>query len=258
MRTTVRSLASLLLIFSAVYAPTGLAADQVIPTTPNPERCLKVGIYNDFGPTVGNIMIPILKRMYSLANLCMIPVGLPSMRSRRQLASGHLDAEMVRAPAGIEGMNGQAILVPQPIFRVSVLFTWRQSLEFDGSFKSLKGRAVGVLSGQRAARALVQRYTNNVTPLYNMKSAAKLLARRRIDVLISDGVGQAKFRRNFEKEHELLRFKVISNALVHHVLHVRHADKAEHLASALKSMIKNGELANLDAEHGLFPAEILP
>ena len=256
--TPMRQIFLLLSIFSAFVACTAIA--PISPAHANNNRegtpCLKVGVFSDFGKTASGIILPVLSRMYKIADLCMEPIFLPAKRSALQLADGDLDAEMVRVATDRGEAQNYSLLVPQAIFRVDVQFTWLNSTDFSGTFTDLKGRSVGVLSGQRAALDRLKPYTNKIVPLHNLKSVAPLLERGRIDILLSDGIGLADLRKDYTSDKTQLRHKVFAHRLVYHVLHKRHADKAERLALALKIMLQSDELSYFSKEYGLYPAEI--
>jgi len=222
------------------------------------KACLHVGIFSDFGKVATSVAIPILERMYSLAGLCMKPVYMPSNRSMRQLMSGVLDAEMVRAPAAIVHMNKQAVLVPQAMVNVSIQFTWVDGLDFDGTLKGLKGKSVGILSGMSTQRQQLAHYTDKITQLQNLNSVGDLLERGRIDVLISGGMAYFRLRDKLAAKGIQLHAKVFLQVPAYHALHVRHADKTKRLAAALKAMITNGEFAKFNPKLGLLPAAIEP
>lgn len=218
---------------------------------------MKVGVFSDFGPTSTNIIVPLLERMYELADLCIDPILLPSSRSAMQLKRGELDAEMVRVPTGIAATNDQVILVPQPIFVTNVQFTWVKGLDFNGTLQDVAGRSVGLLRGQHATRNRFEKLTNNLTLLPNLNSAADLLARGRVEVLVSDGVGHDELEKSLLALDKPLETKIFLQAVVYHVLQVRHTDKAERLASALKTMIKGGEISHLGNQYGLHAPPIV-
>jgi len=246
---------ALLLIGSA---PATSASPGYTAIQANAQICLKVGFFSDFGEVSTKIALPILNRMYDLAGYCMNAVYMPSNRSKILLQRGELDAEMARAPATVAQMNGQAILVPQPIMKVKIQFTWIDGLPFDGTLANAQNKTVGILRGLPTVHKHIEQYTKSVTLLQNLNSAGELLERGRIDMLVSGGIGYPQMRDNFAKRGIKLRAKSFLEIPAYHVLHYRHTAKAAAFAAALKYMIANGELKGINAEQGLLPAKILP
>lgn len=222
------------------------------------EKCLKIGMFTDFGEAVTDIAIRVLGRMYSLAGYCMEPVFMPSNRSMRQLMNGDLDGEMARAPNSVDQMGRQAISVPQPMMAVQIQFTWIDGLPFGGTVEDLRGRSIGLLRGLPTVQKYLAAYSDQITLLQNLKSAGELLKRGRIDMLVSGGIGYPKMREDFAKHGIKLRAKPFLEIPAYHVLHISHSEKVAALADALKHMIANGELKSINAEQGLLPAKILP
>jgi polar amino acid transport system substrate-binding protein len=243
----------ILLPFSVAISVT---AQQTPTINDDQPACLKVAMFSDFGETVSQIILPQLQRMYSLAGLCMKPVYLPSKRSSRQLLAGNIDAEMIRLRAAVTRSQGQGILVPQPIFITDMALSWIEGLEFDGSLEGLAGHSVGLLRGQLSIRERIEPYADNITLLQTLDSAAELLGRGRIDIIVSDGVTLSEIRNRCEAKNFTLISKSFMHVNIFHMLHIRHADKAERLALALRTMIVNGEMASFDAKYGLFPAKV--
>ncbi len=228
--------------------PISIAADE------NNTNCLKLGADDgiaDFHPLFENLVASIYRR----AGHCAISISLAPKRVEMMLATGALDGDWMRAKGFADQSRLDLIEVPIPLFQLEAVLLTSADSSFNGTPKDMKDRTVGYPAGfywiekNLLALGAIPKEIPSGVPVQ------ELLMRGRFEVFATDSVRAHPILQSQGNSQNTIRQTSWEKISFFHLVHKRHKDKVEALATEIKNAIDVGEFDHLFALPGLSRVE---
>ncbi len=249
-RRDIESLAKLVfkrLMFSSflmLALPISTIADE------NSSSCLKLGADDgvaDFHPLFESLVTSIYRR----AGFCAVSISLAPKRAEMMLATGVLDGDWMRAKGFADQSHLGLIEVPIPLFQLEAVLLASPDNPFNGTPKDMKDRTVGYPAGfywiekNLLALGAIPKEIPRGVPVQ------ELLMRGRFEVFATDSVRAHPIMQSQGNSQNTVRQTSWEKIPFFHLVHKRHKDKVEALATEIKNAIDAGEFDHLFALPGL-------
>ena len=188
--------------------------------------CLRIG--SSFGDkhSVDHLVEQNMRGVLAAINICLDVVPGPPKRLTAELLRGELDGELMRVKEYERALNGEAVLVGEPLAEAAGYLIAGAGTDLTETAEA--DMSIGILRGVRwhleaSSGARRQAIANDMEQLVTM------LRNGRVDAILVGG-----FLRDEYPELTNLPAKVVYRTTLHFVLHRSHADIADEIAEGIR------------------------